>query len=165
IFKLYKKQFILRNFLYHILIAGLVYSLVYTKSFLDAGGKFNIIFFALKTIKYRVVHNITSFPGASLFLFLTGYFQTWWGVRGFLKANVWSPIWTFGFFVILAKLKEIIKKGKIDSTNLFPIFVLLYFTYLGIQAPFTRYFLIILPFFYLTLSEFIVTKLIKASEI
>ena len=141
-----------RAFIKHILIAGIIFSFLYIQSFIQRGGLFNIFFFTLKTIKYRIVHNVTSFPGASLVLFLTSYFQTWWGKREFLSVNTWTFFWPIGLAMSFFQLKEYVKKKKADEKLLFAAIPILYFLYLGIQAPFPRYFLIILPFLYLNLA-------------
>lgn len=160
---LFKKELNIKLFVKHLIIAGIIYTLFYTRSFFLRNGMFNIAFFALKTIKYRIVHNVTSFPGASLVLFLTSYFQTWWDRREFLSVATWSLFWPIGLSASIFQAKEYIKKRRIDGKVLFAAVPILYFLYLGIQAPFPRYFLIILPFLYLNLAYISIKFLLKKS--
>ncbi|OGK38184.1 hypothetical protein A3F60_03060 [Candidatus Roizmanbacteria bacterium RIFCSPHIGHO2_12_FULL_39_8] len=157
----YKKEFNLKTLMKQIIIGGIVFSFLYLQSFIQRGGLFNIFFFALKTIKYRIVHNVTSFPGASLVLFLTSYFQTWWGKREFLSVATWTIFWPIGLGLCLFQLKKNIKKKLINAKSLFGAVPILYFFYLGIQAPFPRYFLLVLPFLYLNFVYVVVNHVKK----
>lgn len=157
----YKKEFDLKIFIKQIVVAGITFTFLYIQSFIQRDGLFNIFFFALKTVKYRINHNVTSFPGASLLLFITSYFQTWWGEREFLSVKTWTFFWPIGLGLCLFQVKKYIKRKLIDAKFLFVVVPLLYFLYLGIQAPFPRYFLIILPFLYLTFANTAYVYLMK----
>jgi hypothetical protein len=146
-----KKQLHLKHFLLHLILGFVIYSLLYLPTFINHQGKFNIIFYWLKTLKYRLVHNTSSFPGASLLMFATGYFKTWWGKEQFIKSQPWSFFWPITLFFSFKKSLELI--GKVNLTNLIGATPFLYLIYLGVQAPFPRYFLILLPFAYLNLAE------------
>jgi len=131
------------------LIAFLVFCLVYTKSFIDSNGLFNIFFFLAKDLKFMLTHNSTGTIGGSILLFVTGFFAPWWQPE-VLRAGDWSFLWPVGLVVgVIGAFREKAKNYK--------FFVyLLPFTFLLLtssQVPFTRYFIIILPFVYLNLAE------------
>lgn len=163
VFQLYKKEFKFKEFIYHLLVAFFVYCLLYTQTFIIRKGNFNIIWHILKTFKYRLIHNSSSFPGASLVMFLTGYFRAWWGKKEILRANIWSPFWLISFLVCIRASLVCLIQRKIGEKFLISVVPVLYLFYLGVQAPFPRYFMIILPFSYLVLSEFIYSKFKQAT--
>mgnify|MGYP000417059885 CR=1 FL=1 len=84
-------------------------------------------------------------------MFATGYFKTWWGKEQFIKSQPWSFFWPITLFFSFKKSLELI--GKVNLANLIGATPFLYLIYLGVQAPFPRYFLILLPFAYLNLAE------------
>ncbi|MBI4225860.1 hypothetical protein HY612_01985 [Candidatus Roizmanbacteria bacterium] len=157
----YKKELKIKEYFLHLVVAFVAFSFLYTRTFLERGGEFNIIFFILKTVKYRIQHNITSLPGSSLLLFLTGFFQTWWDEKGLLREKVWTVLWPISFLVMTIKIYTVFQIKKLTIKDLLTLTPFLYLFYLGVQAPFARYFLIILPFSYLSLSEFIWSNLNK----
>ena len=149
-----KKELEIKHFIIHLIIAFGVYSLLYLQTFIYRKGLFNIVFHWFKTIKYRLVHNTSSLPGASLIMFSTGFFRTWWGKQQFIKSDPWSIIWPLALFFSITKTWSLIFKRNL--INLLGAIPFLYLLYLGVQAPFPRYFLIILPFAYLNLADFAV---------
>jgi len=158
LYQLYKRQFDLKRYLMHLLVAFAVFSLVYVKTFVDRGGNFNIIFFELKVLKYYINHNTASIFGSSLFLFLTGSVKSWWGSREIIRSDTWSLFWVLGIIVSsVFAIKETLKRS-IDVRFLMGSMPFLYLIYLGVQAPFSRYFILILPFIYLMLAGFIYNK-------
>jgi predicted membrane-bound dolichyl-phosphate-mannose-protein mannosyltransferase len=164
-----KKDFFWKKFFTHLLVAFLVFCLVYIKTFINHKFLFNIFFFQLKLLKYWINHSITNLPFASIILFLTGFFKKWWGDYRFTLINVWSIFWPISFFIEIYLLRDFIKTKKFDYKKIeiktlvfaLPIFYLLY---LGSQAPFVRYFVILLPFSYMGLSYFLVKFLINSSK-
>lgn len=150
IFDLYfilKKKIDLKDIVIHFISAFVVFSIVYFKTFLDMKGLFNIIFFELKTVKYWLHHSTSQFFGASFLLFLTGYMKTWWGNKSVIRTNIWSIFWPIGIIGSFNKLIQKIKHFQIH--NLIASIPIIYLVYLGIQAPFSRYFILILPFVYM----------------
>lgn len=156
-----KKDFFWKKFFTHLLVAFLVFCLVYIKTFINHKFLFNIFFFQLKLLKYWINHSITNLPFASIILFLTGFFKKWWGDYRFTLINVWSIFWPISFFIEIYLLRDFIKTKKFNYKKIeiktlvfaLPIF---YLVYLGSQAPFVRYFVIFLPFSYMGLSYFLV---------
>jgi hypothetical protein len=130
-------------------IAFLVFGLTYLKSFIDAQGVFNIFLFLAKDLKFMLTHNSAGSVGGSILLFVTGFFTPWWE-PGVLRAGDWSFLWPVGLAVgVIRGFREKIKGNKL-------FFYLLPFTFLlltSTQVPFTRYFIIILPFVYLNLAN------------
>lgn len=155
IYLLYKRKFDLKRYLLHLVIAFIVFSLTYLKTFIDKGGLFNMFFFQLKVLKFYLNHDSASVFGSSLLLFLTGYLKSWWGNKAIVRSNIWSIFWPIGLVVSsIFAIKEAFKK-KVNTRLLIGSIPLLYLVYLSAQAPFPRYFILILPFIYLTLSDFI----------
>lgn len=152
-YKMYKKEFDIKRFIYHLLIAFVIYALTYTQSFILTKGRFNLIWHTLKVFKFRFQHNVSSFFGASIILFMTGYLKTWWGNKNFIRVDMWSVVWPISLLVSLyISFRNILSK-KINTELLVAIIPFVYLLYLGVQAPFPRYFLIILPFLYMILGN------------
>lgn len=156
---LFTKIFIHRDFSLKILIKKLtisvvIFSLIYFQAFLDLGYKFNLIFFQGKILKYWFHHSTSSIPGSNLILFVTGIFKSWWGERAWIFDNNWSILWPTGLTIVFFRVIKLSKKAinSLHLTLLVPIF---YIIYISLQAPFSRYFIIILPFIYIHLAHFI----------
>jgi len=71
IYFILKKKLVLKDITVHFIVASITFSIIYFKTFYNAKGLFNIIFFELKTVKYWLNHSTASIFGSSLFLFLT----------------------------------------------------------------------------------------------
>lgn len=158
---LYKRQFNLKWYLAHFGIAVIVFSLIYIKTFINKGGFFNIVFFELKTLKYWLNHSVASIFGSSVFLFLTGCFKSWWGNKTTIRADTWSIVWPIVFVVALLKSITLFLKKTINLKFLTALVPVAYLFYLGIQAPFARYYILVLPFFYMVFADLIVGKISK----
>ena len=156
---LLKRQFIVKQYLYHLAIAAAIFSLIYIKSFISKEGQFNIVFFELKTFKYWLNHSVTSVFGASLFLFLTGYLKSWWGSKSIVRSDIWTPLWPISLFASSFVGLRLLLKKKMNLSLLIAVIPILYLTYLGVQAPFTRYFILILPFTYLLLARILISQI------
>lgn len=142
-----------------ILIASITFCIVYLPSFIYQNGFFNIVFFELKSLKYWLNHSVTSIPFASLIMFVSGWFESWWGA-GWMRTPSWNFLWPLSFFVGIFYLVTYRKKIKIINAKILIVSLpILYLFYLGLQAPFERYYIIILPFLYITLAYFIVETL------
>lgn len=159
IYKWYKKELDYRRFAVQVTVAFITFAAVYTKFFLD--GNYNIIFLQAKMLKYWFHHSITSIPAASLIMFLTGYFKTWWGDQRFQMASGWSILWPVGLLISTGTAIFHLRHRKITPFFLIAIIPLLYLLYLGIQAPFNRYFILILPYTYIAISSYLWKKLAK----
>ncbi len=155
-YQFWLKKFNVKKFIMHFIIAFLVFSLTYVKTFIDKGGLFNIVFFQLKILKYWLTHSITDIPFASLLLYLTGFYKSWWGSNAVIRGEVWNILWPISFFVSLLTAFRLFSKKQFMLPFLVAIMPVLYLIYLGAQAPYLRYFIIVLPFFYFTLSKFLV---------
>lgn len=156
LYKMAKKQFNLRKFLLHLSIAFVVFSLTYTKTFINKQFAFNIIFFQLKIMKFMLAHDAHSIPLASFLLFLTGYVKTWWGNHEIIRDNTWSLFWPISFMTSGTAVLKMIRKKIINERLFIAIIPIFYLFYLGFQAPFPRYFIIILPFSYLVLANYLI---------
>lgn len=164
-----KKEFFWKNFFAHFLVAFIVFCLVYIKTFINHKFLFNIFFFQLKLLKYWINHSITNLPFASIILFLTGFFKKWWEDYRFTWINTWTLLWPISFFTELYLLRNFIKikkfnLKKIDVKTLVFALPIIYLLYLGSQAPFVRYFIIFLPFSYMSLSYFLTQFLADNSK-
>ncbi len=158
----YKKKINLKKIIFQLGVAFAVFNLVYLKTYLNNGGKFNIFFFQLKTLKYWFTHSTASLPFSSVILFLTGYYKSWWENNKIIKGEVWSWIWPLMFTISFWLIVNKIRKKQYDKIFIVVLIPVLYLFYLGAQAPFLRYFILVLPFFYITavnqVAWFIVRK-------
>jgi hypothetical protein len=134
--------------LYSFATAAVVFAAFYFKAYIDYGRYFDIVFFEAKVIKFMLQHNSSEVFGGSVILFITGYFSSWWG-SGMTKSSVWSIFWPISFSISLIKS---IRK-RLSYEHLIYVFPIVYLLLLSRQVPFTRYFVIILPYFYLGLSK------------
>ncbi len=140
-------------FLLQLSVAFIIFCIIYLPSFVYKRGAFNIIFFELKTLKYWFNHSISSMPFASLVLFITGYFKTWWD-NSIVRTPSWTILWPISFFTNLFTTgKYLFDKKRINKQIFLNLLPVLYLVYLGVQAPFERYFIIVLSFLYLQLSK------------
>lgn len=160
-FNIVKKRISLKTFLLQLFVGFIVFSLTYLKSFINRGGLFNIFFFQLKLLKYWKTHSVANVPFSSISLFLGGFYKSWWGDQSIIKADVWSFLWPIIFLSPFPKILKFIKNRKIDITFLISLIPITYLLYLAIQAPFPRYFILILPFFYMTFVKLIVDLRLK----
>jgi len=149
-YNLIKKKVKLKTVFQQLLIGFIVFSLTYLKAFINRNGFFNIFFFQMKLLKYWKEHSMTNIPFSSLTLFLGGFYKSWWGNYSIVRTDQWSWLWPITFFVSFIKSIKIFRKKLINIELLFSSISIIYLFYLGIQAPFPRYFILILPFFYIT---------------
>ena len=156
-FNLINKKFNLKEFILQLVIAFIVFSSFYTVTFINEKGDFNIIFFQLKIFKYWITHSLSKTPFASLILFLTGYYKSWWEMKDIVKGEVWNLLWPLSFIVASYKLFKDVVKKQINKKTLFAFIPIAYLFYLGAQAAFVRYFILILPFFYSTMINEIIS--------
>ncbi|BCX14766.1 MAG: hypothetical protein KatS3mg088_449 [Patescibacteria group bacterium] len=150
-----KKKIKPRSIFLTFLIAVFVFCLFYLKTFVNHGGKFNILFFEIKNLKFMLSHNSSPVLGNSLILFLTGHFVDWWGSGKWLSADVWSFLWPVSFLFVLLNLKKGLKEKE---KGLFFLYPFVFFLTSLFNTAFTRYFLLILPFFYLSFSYLLIKK-------
>lgn len=131
------------------LTALFVFCLTYIVSFVNIGGLFNILEYQGRVLKFMLSHNSAVSLGGPIILFLTGYFVPWWQ-SGIAKAAEWSFLWPMGL------ASGIILSVRTKLSDLKAFFYLLPSAYLLLsitQVPFTRYFIIILPFIYLSFAN------------
>ncbi len=126
-----------------LIILYIVYSLtVYEK------GLFSPVFYQLKMLKYWLHHSVSSYPGANLLLFLAGFYKPWWGDKQIEMSNIWSLLWPVTLGNAFIKIYSAYKKHKwVDHLFVF-VFPVFYLLTLAVQAPFVRYFIILLPWLY-----------------
>jgi hypothetical protein len=152
LYLLYKRKFDVKNLVLQFLIAFLTFNIVYMRTYLAKEGHFNIFFFELKSLKYWFHHSVSSYPGASLILFTAGSMKKWWGDMAWVTAGVWTPLWPLLLFISTSYAAIKSYKIKINELVFLAWIPLLYLMYLGVQAPFERYFILVLPYLYLTVS-------------
>lgn len=153
VYLIYIKRFRLKKYFLQLLIGFIVFSLVYAKAFIDLNGKFNIIFFEAKTLKYWLNHSVASVFGSSLLLFISGFYKSWWGKKEIVHSDIWTLFWPVGFIISFAQSFNLLIRRKFNQRFLIGVISIIYLIYLGFQAPFPRYFILILPFVYLVLAE------------
>jgi hypothetical protein len=131
IWKIYGKKFVLRHELTVLAFAFLTFCLTYFESF-----PFNIFFWQAKIIKFMLVHDSTNEWGSILPMFFGGYF-----------------LWPVSFF---ATCYLIIKEKTKNLKFLLFLLPTTHILLMCFQTPFERYFILILPFLYLGLTDFAV---------
>ena len=154
-YKIVTGNFKVRIFIFSLLTAFITFSLVYIQSYIIRGFYFNILFLQLKIFKYWLTHSIANIPLASLILFTTGYFKSWWDNHEILRTQPWSIVWPVSLLTSLIVGLKLILSKKFTPVLLVSAIPFSYLVYLGVQAPFSRYFILILPFSYLSFAKFI----------
>lgn len=148
-----KEKIVFKNVALTIIVALATFSSTYLKVFIETQGRFNIFYWQVKILKFLIDHDTSTFIGGNVVLFLTGYFREWWKQSELLRTQIWSPLWPVIF--VSSVVNIFIEKKNIHSyvIYLLPIFYLLY---ISTGAPFSRYFVLILPFLYLSFSKILV---------
>lgn len=154
-YKFFTKNFKFRVFAFSLMTAFITFSIVYIQSYIVRDFYFNIIYLQLKILKYWLTHSITNIPFASLILFTTGFFKSWWGNHEILRTQPWSILWPISLLTSLFFLCKFFLAKNFKAIFLCSIIPISYLLYLGLQAPFSRYFIVILPFCYLSFAKFI----------
>lgn len=128
LYKLLNKKLNIKNELLTLATAFVVFSLTYIKAF-----PVNLIYYQAKIIKFMIDHNRSVHWGEVIPIFTSGY-----------------ALWP----ISLVASVVLIFKQKVKTIKFF-IFLLplIYFFVMTFQLSFTRYFILILPFLYLALSE------------
>lgn len=142
------------------LIAFLVFALTYSVSFINSGWAFNIFSFLARDLKFMLTHNSAALIGGPILLFMTGYFAPWWQ-PGVIRAIDWDFLWPISllatFFVVTKILNKKFYQGSDWPSSAYLLILPLIFLLLtSTGVPFTRYFILILPFVYLGLAAFLV---------
>lgn len=136
LYKMFTKQFELRKEVSMLFVALVTFALTYAISFMNGG--FNLIFHQAKIIKFMIEHNHAIRWGEVITMFFGGYI-----------------LWSILFFV---NLYHLFRSKVSDPVFLLCILPTTYYLLLTFQLPFTRYFILILPFLYLNLCQFILSK-------
>ncbi len=140
LFKMLSKEFNLKHELLVLGIAFLTFSSTYFSAFYQGG--FNLFFYQAKIIKFMLDHNTATEWGGVIQMFFGGYF-----------------LWSILFFV---NLYQLFRSKVSDYSFVIYLIPVIYFILLTFQLPFTRYFILILPFLYLSLSKLICEKLLRS---
>lgn len=128
-------------------VAFVIFCLSYSKEFIIAGGAFNIFAFLAKDAKFMFTHDSASSLGGPLSLFLTGYVKPWtllWPMG--LAASTYLAIRRFFFY------------QSFDWPSFAYALPFVYLLLISNQIPFTRYFILILPYIYLNLAGLLVMR-------
>ncbi len=133
LYKMFTKQFELRKEVSMLFVTLVTFALTYTVSLIK--GDFNLIFNQAKIIKFMLDHNRAVEWGGVLSMFFGGYF-----------------LWPILFFVNLYYLFRFRLSDVRILTYILPN---IYFILMCFQLPFTRYFILILPFLYLSITDFV----------
>lgn len=133
LYKILTKQFEVKKETLMLIVALVTFASTYTISFVN--GDFNFFFHQAKIIKFMLDHNRAMEWGGVIPMFFGGY-----------------VMWPILFFVNLFVLFKPKLTGPFFVHALIPV---IYFFVLCFQLPFTRYFILILPFLYLSFSSFV----------
>ena len=148
LYRFLKKTLHMRQFILHLSIGFLTFCLVYAHSFI-AKAPFNIVFFQLKTLKYWFHHSISSVPGDAFLLFTTGQHHMWWQHNDIIRVPEWPLIWPI-MFVALG-ISVYVYRRKLSPLLFFSAVPFVFLAYISFQAPYMRYFILILPYSYIIL--------------
>ncbi len=135
LYKFIRKSLFINHESMVLAFAFLSFSFCYIKAF-----PFNVFFEQAKIIKFMLDHNKAIEWGGVLPMFFGGYI-----------------LWPILFF---ANLFAILNTKFQDPRFLFFLIPISYFIILNLQLPFIRYFILVLPFLYLSLSKLICEKLL-----
>lgn len=134
-YKLLIKEFNFKKELSMLIVAFLTFCGTYIVSFINDNGLFNIFFHQAKIFKFMLDHNSADQWGSVVKMFFGGYY-----------------FWPITFFAsIFVLLSEKIKSFKF----LFAFLPVVYLFILCFQLPFVRYFVLIMPFLYLSFINFV----------
>lgn len=133
LYKIINKQFNLKKEILVLIVALISFASTYLTSFIN--GDFNFFFHQAKIIKFMLDHNQAVEWGGVIPMFFGGYF-----------------LWPISFFVTLFLL---LKEKFMSLKFLFFLIPISYLLILNFQLSFTRYFILILPFLCLSLTQLI----------
>lgn len=137
-FLIKKDKFDKKKIIIILVTAFLAFSFTYLMSFIKSGGLFNIFFWQGKIIKFMLDHNIATNWGGVLKMFFKGYL-------------IWPLMFVLNIYLVLnTKIK--------DNKFLILVLPIFYLFSLTFQVPFTRYFILLIPFLYLSLASLICKK-------
>ena len=153
-----KEKVKFKNIFLTVVIAFITFSLAYLKVFIETQGRFNIFFWQFKSLKFLIDHDTSTFVGGSIVLFLTGYFREWWKQSELLRTQIWSPLWPTAF---VGSILNIFMEKKTSPSYVIYLLPVLYLLYISTGAPFSRYFIVVTPFFYLGLSKILVDNVTR----
>lgn len=134
--KILTKQFDIKREILMLVVALFTFASTYTISFIN--GDFNFLFHQAKIIKFMLDHNQAVEWGGVIPMFFGGYLM-------------WPVLFFVNLFVLF--------KSKFTGPSfVYALIPVIYFFVLCFQLPFTRYFILILPFLYLSFANFLVSK-------
>ncbi|HJY98242.1 MAG TPA: hypothetical protein VJ227_00840 [Patescibacteria group bacterium] len=144
-----KERIDIKKLLLSFLVAFVVFALTYTMSFIRQGSSFNLIEHQARILRFMLSHN-TGSVGGPIILFVTSYFAPWWKA-GVARSVDWTILWPVGLAV---GIFEALKKRMVGGVEpFFYLLPLIYLLLISTQVPFTRYFILILPYIYQTLGK------------
>ncbi|MFZ3301581.1 MAG: hypothetical protein WA152_02615 [Microgenomates group bacterium] len=142
-YKILTKQFEFKKEVLMLVVVLITFALTYTIAFVK--GDFNFFFYQAKIIKFMLDHNQAIEWGGVIKMFFGGYL-----------------LWPILFFVNMYLL---FKTKFSDPVFIFSMIPIIYFCVLCFQLPFTRYFILILPFLYLSSGNFLVNKIARSCHV
>lgn len=130
-------------------IAGLVFLLSYTRTFLSGYTVVDFLGFQKWILLYQQSKLIL--PLSFWRLMLLNEWQTWWGDRSILRAEDWSIVWPIlivvPFIAMYGTWKKIMRSSPIASLLL--IWIVIYESFLSVGTIVTRFLLPLLPVLYI----------------
>jgi hypothetical protein len=133
-------------------VALLIYTSTYWNFFIRENTFGDFLWLQAKMVKFMLTHNAVAVWGGEFWLFLTGFYLSWWDKGGLMKTDIFWPVWPVAFFFLIVNF-SLRKAGK---KLWLPMIVVLSFFLINFRgAPFARYLIFVLPYFYLSLSAII----------
>lgn len=134
LYKFITRQLSLKHEFLVLVVTFIVFASTYTVSIYS--GSFNIFFYQAKIIKFMLDHNQAVEWGGVIPMFFGGYF-----------------LWPILFFV---NLYQMFRSKVSDVSFIYFLVPSVYLLILTFQLPFTRYFILVLPFLYLSFANFVI---------
>jgi hypothetical protein len=160
----------LRNFklihLIKMLIAAIITYVATYLVFFTKGGNITAFFLLqLKMVKFMVSHDAVSTIGGQLWLFISGFYNSWWNKGRLLRGDTWSAFWPISLGALCFGLIQ----KKLRAVLVLPSIVIFgFFTATLKGAPFTRYFVFITPYLYISfaiVAYYLLTQIKKLQKI
>lgn len=143
------KRLLIKDSLILLGTAFVISNFTYVVDYIKTPG-FNIFFWQAKILKFMLHHDTATTPGATVILFLTGNLTAWW--NGELVRDSWSIAWPL---TLLSAVFLIFQIRKLNTKSFIAIIPIFFIATTITQAPFSRYFIVVLPFLYLCFSQFL----------
>lgn len=141
-----KRYSLIKTYLFSLLLSALVFLLTYSRYFLLGHSLIDF----LKVQKWVLVFYASGAKGSWEILWsvlFSGTWKTWWGTHAVVKE--WHIGWAFLTITSGLVISYLIRKRMRDTIVLISIWCGLYIIFLSVVPLWSRYLLLLLPYFYI----------------